>query len=160
MKKSYIYATLAVVVLTALLVITGVLVGSRLIGGSGSSGETTQAVNNTVVRPVAGGSDDSIAIPGFEKLVMKAGQAKQSVNFYNPEKNACYFRISFALADGTELFRSGMIKPGQTIDTIEISRLLEVGTYEKSVLQYDCYTLEGLQSLNGSKTILDLEVIP
>lgn len=55
---------------------------------------------------------------------------------------------------------SGTIKPGQTIDTIEILRSLEVGTYEDVVLQYDCYTLEGLQPLNGSKTVLNLEVIP
>ncbi|MFZ3130163.1 MAG: hypothetical protein WA125_03435 [Desulfosporosinus sp.] len=160
MNKSYIYVTLAVAVLTALLVITGVLVGSRIIGGSGSSAETVQTVNNTVGKPVAGGSDDSIAIPGFEKIAMKAGQAKQAVNFYNPEKNSCYFRISLVLADGTELFRSGMIKPGQTIGTIDISRSLEVGTYEDAVLQYDCYTIEGLQPLNGSKTVLNLEVIP
>lgn len=159
MKKNLIYTILASVLLTAVILISGVLVGLKLSGGSvGTVG--TMAATDAAEDPVAGGSDGSIAIPGFEKMVMKSGQADQVVDFYNPEKNVCYFRISITLADGTELYRSGMIRPGQKIDKIEISRPLKAGTYEDAVLQYDCYTLEDLQSLNGSKTILDLEVKP
>ena len=45
----------------------------------------------------------NIAIPGYESLDFKAGKKKQSVNFYNPEENTCYFRISLVLKvdDGT-----------------------------------------------------------
>lgn len=45
----------------------------------------------------------NIAIPGYESLEFKAGKKKQSVNFYNPEENTCYFRISLVLKvdDGT-----------------------------------------------------------
>jgi len=157
MNKSYVYVILAVVLVTALLVLSGVAVGSKIIGSSGGPVQSVKGIDET---PVIGGSDDAIAIPGFEKLVMKAGQAKQAVNFYNPDTNTCYFRISLSLEDGTELYRSGMIKPGQTINTIEISHILKAGIYNNSVLQYDCYTLEDLQPLNGSKTVLNLEVKP
>lgn len=90
---------------------------------------------------------------------MKAGQVKQSVKLYNPSANNCFFLISFALADGTELFRSGMIKPGNTIDVIEINCPLKAGTYKDAVLKYECYSIDGLKPLNGAETVFDLEVI-
>ncbi len=105
-------------------------------------------------------SAGSIAIPGYEKLIMRAGQVEQIVDFYNPEENECYIRISLILKNGAELFSSGMIKPGQRINKIEISRPLKAGTYRDTALRYDCYTLEGLQPLNGSETVLNLEVLP
>lgn len=162
MKKSYIFAILAAVLVTASLVIAGVLVGSKLSSHSGASASpavTTGAITDTSGKQKAGSSDDSIAIPGFEKMVMKAGQTKQTIKLYNPETNSCYFQIYITLADGTELFHSGMIKPGQTIDSIEISRSLKAGDYKDAVLRYDCYALEGLQPLNGAQTVFDLEVI-
>ena len=39
----------------------------------------------------------NIAIPGYGSLDFKAGKKKQSVNFYNPKENTCYFRISLVL---------------------------------------------------------------
>ena len=106
------------------------------------------------------GPPGSTAIPGYEKLAMKAGQVDQVVDFYNPEENECYFRISLILEDGTELFSSGMTKPGQRINKIEISRPLKAGTYKNTVLRYDCYALESLQPLNGSEAVLNLEGLP
>lgn len=121
--------------------------------GSGSSAETQAFAESPVI-------DGGIAIPGFEKLIMKAGQTDQVASFYNPEANECFFRISVLLSDGTELFRSGMIKPGQKIEELEISRSLKAGTYKDAILRYDCYTLEDLQPMNGAETILNLEVLP
>lgn len=126
------------------------------IGGnnkSGSNAETQAFTESSVI-------DGGIAIPGFEKLVMKAGQTDQVASFYNPEANECFFRISVLLADGTELFRSGMIKPGQKIEELEISQSLKAGTYKDAVLRYDCYAMESLQPMNGAETILNLEVLP
>jgi hypothetical protein len=161
MKKTYIYVIIAAVLSSAFLVIAGVLVGSKLIGNTAANQAVdVKAASNADSKIIAGGSNDSIAIPGFEKIVMKAGQTKQADKFYNPEANKCYFIISFALADGTELFRSGMIKPGKTIDTIEINRSLKAGTYKDAVLKYECYTIDGLKPLNGAETVINLEVIP
>lgn len=151
--------------LTATLIITGVLVGSNLSAGNGGT-------SSPVVPPVtatnaakkvgtsAASSSQSIAIPGFEKMVMKAGQTRQTVKLYNPETNACYFIITLSLSDGTPLYRSGMIKPGQVVDVIEISRSLQAGTYENAILQYDCYSSDGLQQLNGAQSVFNLEVVP
>ena len=165
MKKTYIYTIIITVLSSAFLVISGVLVGSKLIGNPVNIPTANQAgdvkpIGNAGGKLMAGGSNDSIAIPGFEKIRLKAGQTKQAVKFYNPEANKCYFLISFTLADGTELFRSGMIKPGNTIDTIEIARSLKAGNYKGAILKYECYAIDGLKPLNGAETVFDLEVIP
>jgi hypothetical protein len=62
------------------------------------------------------------------------------------------------MADGAELYSSGLIKPGQTIGDIEINRALEAGNYEDTVLKYDCYSLDDLSPLNGAVSTLNLEV--
>jgi len=181
-SKGYIIGVAAAVVLTATLVITGVLVGSNLSAGSGTAASVgvsgnvsgglvdgagagvpvVSSVNapNTLKEAVPVASAQTIAIPGFEKMVMKAGRVRQTVKLYNPETNACYFMISLNLADGTPLYRSGMIKPGQVVDVIEISRALQAGTYQNAVLQYECYSSDGLQQLNGAQSVFNLEVVP
>jgi len=167
MKDKPIYMVLASALLTATLVLAGVLVGSKLGGSSDDAVPVNQSLSTEVssagneeAPAAAGASKDGIAIPGFEKLVLKAGQLEQKVGFYNPEQNACYFRIFFALADGTELYQSGMIKPGQHLDTVELFRPLEAGVYEGAVLRYECFSIDTLNPLNGAKTILKLEVLP
>ncbi len=42
----------------------------------------------------------NISIPGYESLELKAKTLKQSVDFYNPEENTCFFKISLVLKDG------------------------------------------------------------
>lgn len=167
MKDKSIYMVLASVLLTATLVFAGVFVGSKLGSGSSSTIAVNSAQGSEIPSAgaggdssVAGASNDEIAIPGFEKLVLKAEQVEQKVKFYNPEQNACYFRIFFALADGTELYRSGMIKPGQQLDKVELCRSLKAGSYEGAILRYECYSLDALKPLNGAETILKLEVLP
>lgn len=167
MKDKPIYMVLASVLLTATLVFAGVLVGSKLGGNFGGAAPVNQSLSAEIpsvgkeeAPAAAGASNDGIAIPGFEKLVLKAGELDQKVGFYNPEQNACYFRIFFALADGTELYQSGMIKPGQRLDTVELSRSLEAGIYEGAVLRYECFSIDALNPLNGAETIMKLEVLP
>ena len=58
---------------------------------------------------------DTIDIPGFEALNMKAGTTEQSVNLYNPEQNTCYFKMSLILADGTVLWESDLVALGKAI---------------------------------------------
>ena len=156
---------LATVLLSAALVVVGVLLGTNLSVRNGgivtdnTSPPSEAPLDNIVEQPTDGG-EGTIAIPGYEKLVMKAGELRQTVNFENPAVNDCYFRISITLADGTELYGSGLLKPGQTLETIEMTRALDTGTYKETVLKYDCFSVDDLSPLNGAKSILNLEVIP
>ena len=97
----------------------------------------------------------NIAIPGYKSITVEANKKDVKVNFQNPEGNPCYFEISLLLADGTELYKSKMIKPGKGLYEIKLNQPLEPGEYD-AVLKYDTYSLEGLAPMNGAEINLTL----
>ena len=112
----------------------------------------------------------NISIPGYESLDFKAGKKKQSVNFYNPEENTCYFRISLVLkenggsetgsegdADEDILWTSDLVKPGEEVKSIKLDKELDSGDYP-AILKYECFSLKDETPLNGSNVELILEV--
>lgn len=100
----------------------------------------------------------SIAIPGYEYLSLAAGTKTQSIALNNPETNTCYFLISLRLEDGTELWQSEYLAPGQVSKAMELNEKLEPGTYN-AVLHYDCFRMnQELSPLNGAETKLTLRV--
>ncbi|MDO5346710.1 MAG: tRNA (uracil-5-)-methyltransferase [Lachnospiraceae bacterium] len=103
---------------------------------------------------------DTIDIPGYGSITLKADDAKQTVNFYNPEQNTCYFRISLLLSDRTEVWQSGLVEPGKGIYSITLKETLPAGEYEDAVLKYECFAMNDEQTpLNGSEIKLTLNVI-
>lgn len=105
-------------------------------------------------------SSGSISIPGFEKMTISAGMTTVSCNIFNPEKNSCYFVAVIALADGQEIYRSGLIAPGKAIYSMTLSEPLEDGIYD-ATLTYYCYAMDDNQTeLNGATTHFILEVTP
>lgn len=107
-----------------------------------------------------GSSSPSITIPGYEKLVMKAGQVKQTVELFNPENNDCYMMIEILLPDGTSVYKTGMLEPGTIIKEIDISKKLQAGSYDGAIMRYSNFDLKNFQELNGAETIFNLEVEP
>ena len=102
---------------------------------------------------------DSIAIPGYEMLELKAGSKEQSLCMPNPPQNCCYFQICLYMEDGTLLWESELIEPGKTSKPIVLSKALEKGMYPNAVLRYSCYRMdENLSPLNGAETKLTLWV--
>lgn len=102
---------------------------------------------------------ESIAIPGYEGLELQADTKKQTLSLPNPAQNACYFQISLYLEDGTLLWQSELIEPGETSDPIRLSMPLEKGTYPNAVLRYSCFTLDSsMTPLNGAEMKLTLRV--
>lgn len=103
---------------------------------------------------------DTIDIPGYGSITLKADDAEQTVNFYNPEQNTCYFRMTLLLSDGTQLWQSGLVEPGKGIYSITLEETLPAGEYEGAVLRYECFAMnEGQTPLNGSEIKLTLKVI-
>ncbi len=103
---------------------------------------------------------DTIDIPGYGSITLKADSEEQSVNLYNPEQNTCYFRMSLLLSDGTQLWQSDLIEPGKGIYDITLEQTLDAGTYEDAVLKYECFAMDDAQTpLNGSEIKLTLNVI-
>ena len=102
---------------------------------------------------------DVIAVPGYEMLELKANTTKQSLQMPNPPQNCCFFQISLYLEDGTLLWQSEWIEPGETSKPMVLTKTLEKGTYPNAILRYSCYRMdETLAPLNGAETKLTLRV--
>lgn len=100
----------------------------------------------------------STAIPGYEELNLKANRKQQNIALSNPSKNNCYFKITLMLDDGTILWVSNYIKPGESSEAICLTKELEKGSYN-AVLKYDCFSTDGeMKRLNGAQTKLSLRV--
>lgn len=102
---------------------------------------------------------DSIAIPGYEGISLKANSREQEIGFPNPTQNTCYFQISLMLEDGTLLWHSELVAPGEISDPITLEEPLEAGVYPNALLKFDCYTMDGaMRALNGAATKMTLHV--
>ena len=97
-----------------------------------------------VCKSYAGG----IVISGYDKLIFKAGETKQDVNFQNPASNSCFLRLALITEDGKELWRSDLIEPDGKVKKILLSEALEAGTYG-AVLKHEYFSLADKTKLNG-----------
>ena len=101
-------------------------------------------------------AQDTIAIPGYEGLTLRAGE---DLCLPNPEQNTCYFVITLSLADGTPLWQSERVAPGELSDPIRLQVELEPGVYPDAQLAYACFRMdETLTPLNGAQMELTLRV--
>lgn len=99
---------------------------------------------------------DKITIPGVDGLNLKAGQLQQQVNFYNPEKNKCYFKISLYLSDDTLIWQSDFLAPSDKISEISLNQELNRGIYKNCRLLYECFSLENKSPLNSGNVKLEI----
>lgn len=101
---------------------------------------------------------DSINLPGYGWINLKADTAEQDMTIPNPEENYCQIRISLMLEDGTVLWTSELVQPGEESAPIVLNEPLAKGTYN-GVLKYECFdTDENMTQLNGAQAQLKLKV--
>ena len=98
-------------------------------------------------------------IPGYSTAEMKAGENTLSLSIGNPKENKVGMYASLKLSDGTVLYESPLLKPGQGVTEIPLSKSLEKGTYD-AVVVYRCVMLDDDETpLNsaesGFKLIVD-----
>lgn len=146
-KRFFWVLPVAAAVLIALLV---------LLALRGCGTEPGNAADNTATVEK---NPDIIAIPGYEMLELKANSKKQTLCMPNPPQNCCFFRIFLYLEDGTLLWESELIEPGESPKPMVLSKALEKGMYPNAVLRYSCYRMdETMAPLNGAETKLTLWV--
>ena len=100
-----------------------------------------------------------ITICGFTEWNVKAGETeKLPISLKNPDGNPCYFTFIITLEDGTVLYRSDHVSPGNEIKTITINEPLEKGTYTAfvSILTNE---LETGAKMNSADTKITINVI-
>lgn len=100
---------------------------------------------------------DEILIPGYDSMTMTANTKEQAVSMGNPADNNCYFIIILKLEDGTRLYESEYLKPGEGLKEITMEQELEPGEYQ-AIIEYKCYSLEDKSSLNGGNAQFNLIV--
>ena len=80
-------------------------------------------------------------IPGYSTAVMKSGDTTLKLSIGNPKENQVGFFASLVLADGTVLYESELLKPGQGLTEIPLTQTLEKGKYDAKVV-YKCVALD------------------
>ncbi|HJJ33784.1 MAG TPA: hypothetical protein O0X19_05375 [Methanocorpusculum sp.] len=96
-----------------------------------------------------------ITIPGWKELAIDAGTTEVYVDFYNPASNEGKFHMTFELklaATGETLYASKLVKAGDHIKKITLTRPLEKGTYD-AVIHVQPYTADEALTLTNNADI-------
>ena len=75
---------------------------------------------------------EGVAVPGWSTLTISAGEKQVSLNFMNPKANEGKYYLSFELRlkeTGEVLCTTGLVPPGQAIQTVTLTKPLEKGEY-------------------------------
>lgn len=142
---------LALVLFVAVAVFGLSFMGARM----GTASKETTAEKAEEEQPL--NACQSISLPGYDVIKLRAGRTEQSVYFYNPAGNRCFITFSVIL-DGKELYTSGMLAPNTKIESIALSTPLPTGNYDNALLRYSCYDLYTQRELNGAEIAVKLEV--
>lgn len=97
-------------------------------------------------------------IPGYGSAVMNEGEDTLRLTIGNPLGNRVGFFAVLMLEDGTELYSSPLLEPGQAVPLVPLSETLKAGKYLAQVV-YNCVTLDQKHTpLNGGVSGFTLNV--
>ena len=123
---------------------------------AGSTAQTSQSENGGLVVPER---PEMLDVTAYETIQLKADTLEQSIRFENPLQNNCWLVITLSLEDGTVLWKSEELLPGQVVRSITLNQPLAAGEYENAVLSYQHWTHdEEKLPLNGAETLVTLKV--
>lgn len=118
--------------------------------------QSTQSDSEGLVVPER---PETLDITAYETIKLKADTLEQSVRFSNPLENNCLLVITLSLEDGTELWKSDELIPGQIVRSITLNQTLSAGEYPNAVLGYKHRTYDDKKEpLNGAETLVKLAV--
>lgn len=104
--------------------------------------------------------EPGVVIPGWGGIKLPAGVTEAAASLYNPEANADLYYLTFELRikeTDEVIFSTGLIPPGLYCNKVELTRPLEVGTYE-AILHVQPYRMnESLSHTNNAD--LDVHLI-
>lgn len=114
-----------------------------------------------LVTPTPAASEPGVAIPGWGKMSIPAGETQVSTSMQNPEANSGWYYLTFELRlkDTDEvLFTTGLIPPGQYCNQVTLNRPLEAGEYA-AVIHVQPYRISDQSPTNSAdmETVLIVE---
>lgn len=101
---------------------------------------------------------NSISVPGYAQINLVADEKEQVTRLRNPEQNDCYFKISIVLEDGTVIWESDLMAPGEKAEHITLLKTLPEGVYKNVTVKYDCFAMKNKMALNNARIKLKLVV--
>ena len=110
-------------------------------------------INDGYVSP----SDSGVQIEAASGFIMNAGVTAQSVKFNNSRSNDCAFIVTLYLADGTEIYKSDYLYPGDSINEIELKRTLKAGLYKDALMVYQLYSIESHKPINRCEFPIEIQ---
>ncbi len=97
-------------------------------------------------------------IPGYSSATMNEGDTSLKLSVGNPKENTVGFFATVKLADGTVLYTSPLLKPGQGLEEIPLNKSLSKGTYN-AIVFYQCVLLDEEHTpLNAAESAFTLIV--
>ena len=155
-KKIVIGITILVVILVA----AGTLIGTLYNRDGGSSASPSLpgfSINGEL--DFEERKNGGISIPTAQGYNLLHGQTEQEILLSNPNTNTCDFFISIYLSDGTLLYQSDRVVPGEALTKIAISQPLKSGVYRNSVIVYECYKHNTQEPLTRIEVAVELNCI-
>ncbi len=165
-KKTIMIIAAAVLLLAAVVMLTLFLSGAFQKGQTDDKKEDHKGVVGVisddwdpgVEEPTDSQQRGGTKIPGYSSAEMNAGDKSLVIRIGNPKDNKVGFFASLVLSDGTVLYESGLLKPGQGLDEVPLNQTLEKGTYDAKVV-YQCVLLDGENTpLNAAESGFKLYV--
>lgn len=125
-------------------------------GSTGVSGIITDDWDTGIDHGSVETSD--ITVPGYTHAVMSEGDTTLHLNIGNPETNGAGFVVSVELADGTVLYKSPLLLPGQGVSELPLLTSPEKGTYDAYAI-YQIVSLDDAHTpMNSSRSAFTLYV--
>lgn len=135
-------AVLVVAATAAILFVCGVFTPKKPpIENEGVVGVITDDWDPGIEEKPTGEKKQGTQIPGYSYAEMNAGDKTLNLSIGNPKENEVGMFAALKLKDGTVLYESPLLKPGQGLTEIPLSQTLEKGSYDAMVV-YQCVMLD------------------
>lgn len=136
-----------IIIVAVIAIIAGVVAALYLCGvftpktepANGVVGQITDNWDPGIEQPSSAKSGTQI--PGYSTAEMNAGDTSLKISIGNPRDNKVGFFASLELEDGTVLYESELLKPGQGLTEIPLTKTLDKGNYNAKVV-YRCVALD------------------
>lgn len=142
-----------IIIILILIIIAGATVSVIMILGSGKNEENKPSkgvvgvITDSWDPDVSSTADSNgeqqkgIQIPGYSRAEMNEGDTSLKLSVGNPKENSVGFIATVRLGNGTVLYTSPVLKPGQGLEEIPLEKTLPKGTYDAEVY-FQCVMLD------------------
>lgn len=137
-------------------IVIGLLIKDDTSGDAGSNPATLPELSIGGDLDFEERQNGGISIPTSQEYNIIHGTTEQEIPLSNPSTNTCDFIISIYLSDGSKLYTSDRVCPGDSVTSVQFSQPLKSGVYRNVVVVYDCYKHGTQEPLTRVEVVVEL----